>query len=197
MCSEAFPNFPKQNKWYGVCSYQKKILAQYLTVWRIVKDYSYWMFEIKGHPKFWNRASVICRSKQSQSCPNSKGEACQRTWGHLLRPAHYTHSTFFVLFAKPHCNSGPVYLFSFPQVAMSSCSANIIFNLKKFFLDSTKYQLKLNLLKILNETRLMFTNSEKIKELVIGDDQKYMVYLLFKCGHLYLSNLTGMSLVKL
>lgn len=80
---------------------------------------------------------------------------------------------------------------------MSSCSANIIFNLKKFFLDSTKYQLKLNLLKILNETRLMFTNSEKIKELVIGDDQKYMVYLLFKCGHLYLSNLTGMSLVKL
>lgn len=43
----------------------------------------------------------------------------------------------------------------------------------------------------------MFTNSEKIKELVIGDDQKYMVYLLFKCGHLYLNNLTGMSLVKL
>lgn len=82
-------------------------------------------------------------------------------------------------------------------MAMSSCSANIIFNLKNFFLDSTKYQLKLNLLKILNETRLMFTNSEKIKELVIGDDQKYMVYLLFKCGRSYLSNLTGMSLVKL
>ena len=78
-------------------------------------------------------SSVICRSKQSQSCPSSKGEACQRTWGHLLRPAHYTHSTFFVLFAKPHCNSGPIYLFSFPQMAMSSCSASIIFNLKKFF----------------------------------------------------------------